>query len=82
MIGTDANHPVVTDEVDADKVACKQSLAAFEYPLEHRRGIRNRIADRGENLSRRALLIERFFGLVEQADVIDGDRGLIREGLQ
>src|SRR5439155_20650190 len=38
-------------------------------------------ADRSEDLARRGLLVERLLRLVEEADVLDRDRGLIGEGL-
>ena len=56
--------------------------------IEHRLQIEGRTADRLEHIGRRRLLLQRFaefrrarLHLVEQADILDGDHGLVGEGL-
>jgi hypothetical protein len=55
--------------------------------LEHRLQLAGRTADHLENFGRRGLLLQRLAKiigalpqLVQQASVLDGDDGLIREG--
>ena len=61
--------------------AKSRSTALQDY-VEHRFGIGDRAADRGEDFARGALLIERLLGFVEQADVLERDRRLVAEGPQ
>ena len=49
--------------------------------LVHRSEVERRLADHLQHVRDRGLLVERLFGLVEQADVLDRDRRLIGERL-
>src|SRR5205823_1735753 len=73
---------VVAHQIDLHEFAGEQTLAALENLVEYRRRVGDGAADRGENLTRRALLLERFLSLVEQAHILDRDRRLVAEGLQ
>ena len=79
--GGNLHLPIVADLEDAELLGCEQVLAAVEDLVEHRRGVGDRAADHLQHLGRRCLLLQRLFGLVEQANVLDGDHGLIGEGL-
>ena len=50
--------------------------------LHDRLQIGRRARDHPQDLARRRLLLQRLFRLVEQAHVLDGDDGLVGEGLQ
>src|SRR5258706_446520 len=50
--------------------------------VEHRLRVRLRLADHAEDFARRRLLLEGLLGLVEQANVLNRDHGLVGEGLE
>ena len=50
--------------------------------VKHGFRIGDRVADRREDFARRPLLVKRFLGLVEQADIFERDGRLIAKGLQ
>ena len=78
-----SSRPSSPDEASKPtSVTGKQALAALRDRVEHGLRIGDRVADRGEDFARGPLLVERFLGLVEQADVLERDRRLIAEGLQ
>ena len=49
--------------------------------LQHRRDVEGRSADHVEDVAGRGLSLERLPRFVEQSDVLDRDRRLVREGL-
>ena len=70
--------------IDAEQrgvLGAEQPPAGFDDALEHRRGVVDGLADRAQNFRRRALLRQRVVDLPEQSRVLDGDDGLIGEGL-
>ena len=77
-----AQQAVVVDQVDAEPARREQPLAAVEDLVEHRLGVGDRAADDLQHLGGRGLLLERLLGLVEQANVLDRDDGLVGEGLE
>ena len=80
VIGRDANQAIRVDEIDSDQLAAEQSLATRKDLVEDRRRVGDGAADGRKDLAGRPLLFEGLFGLVEQADVLDGDHGLIGKG--
>src|SRR5262249_42092719 len=62
--------------------AVDQPVRAFGNRLEHRLHVVGRTGDHLEDVGRRGLPLQRFLGLVEQTHVLDGDHGLVGEGLQ
>ena len=82
VVGAKAKEAVVADQVDRNILAREQPLAAGEDRFEHGRRVGDRIADRGQDLTRRPLLIECFLRLVEQAHVLERDRRLVAESAQ
>ena len=50
--------------------------------LEHRLHVRRRTGDHLQDVGRRGLPLQRLLRLVEQPHVLDGDHGLVGEGLQ
>ncbi len=54
----------------------------FNQHIQHRLQISWRAADDLEDIGGRGLLLERLFGLVEQACVFNGDHRLIGKGLE
>src|SRR5690348_13753609 len=73
---------ILADEVDHHGLAREQPLAAFEDLVENRLRVGDRAADCRQHFTRRALLVERFLRLVEEADVLQRDRRLVAERLQ
>ncbi|TKS58071.1 MAG: hypothetical protein EWM72_03244 [Nitrospira sp.] len=49
--------------------------------VEHRLNIRRRASDHAQNLTGRGLLLQRLLEFLEQSHVLNGDDGLIGEGL-
>src|SRR5207237_1890524 len=64
-------HPVFADQVDADILAGEQPLAALGDFLEHGGRVGDRATDRGEDIARGPLLLQRLLRLVEQPYVLD-----------
>ena len=54
----------------------------FGNRIQHWLNIRRRAGDDAQDLTRRRLLLQRLFELVEQPHVLDGDHGLVGEGFQ
>ena len=73
---------VADHEFQPESLVRKQALRALHDGVEHRLIGGRRTADHAQHFSRGGLLLERFLGLVDQAHVLDGDHGLVGEGLQ
>src|SRR5262249_23609093 len=82
VVRTDPDLAVLTHEIDRGVLAREEPLAALEDLVEDRFRIGDGTADRRQNLSGRALLLQRFVCLVEQANVLERNRRLIAEGLK
>ena len=54
------HHVVVADRIDAHFLAAEEALAGVEDGVEHRRRIRDGLADRPQHVRRRGLLLQRF----------------------
>ena len=67
---------------DKSELRLAQRRGPFRDRFEHGLHVRRRAADDLENLRRRGLPLPCLLGLVEQAHVLDGNHGLIGEGLQ
>src|SRR6266567_1028347 len=74
---------------DRPKARLRESDRALHDRVENRLDVGRRAADDTQDLTRRRLLIERLgevavtsFQLVEEAHVLDGDHGLVGEGLE
>ena len=50
--------------------------------IQHRLNIRRRASNDAQDFTRRRLLLQRFLQFLEQPNVLDGDDGLVGEGLQ
>src|SRR5438128_2965369 len=70
---------LASDEPGEVRVA--QPSGALHDRREDRRKVERRAADDLQDLADRGLLLERLPRLVEKADVLDGDRGLVGERL-
>src|SRR5215831_11787496 len=57
-----------------------QASCALRYGIEHWLDVSRRARDDAQDLARRRLALQRVFRLVEEADVLDGDDGLVGEG--
>ena len=63
-------------------VRTAQPDGAADDRIEDGLNVRRRAADDLEDVRSRGLLFKRLFRLVEQAHVLDGDHGLVGEGLE
>src|SRR4030095_14807711 len=54
----------------------------LENRFEHGSDVRRRTRDNAQNLAGRRLLLQRLLRLIEQPHVLDGDDGLVGEGLE
>jgi len=79
---TRTHMPILTQHHDRHLLAREQAPAAVEDLVEHGRGIRDRAADHLQHFAGGSLALERFARFVEKAHVLDGDHGLVGEGLQ
>ena len=50
--------------------------------VQHRLNIRRRAGDDAQDFARRGLLLQRLFEFLEQPNVLDGNYGLVGEGLE
>src|SRR5262249_11543867 len=66
---------------DGCHIRLAQSSGRFDQRIEHGLEVERRAADHLEHFGRGGLLLEGLAQLVEQAGVLDGDDGLIRESL-
>ena len=73
---------VVADQPQADTAALEQIAAVSHDGIEHRLSVGQLAADHAKNFSGCRLLLERFFGFIEQPYVLDRDHSLFGEGLQ
>jgi hypothetical protein len=71
----------VLEQQDLAELRLAQVRGALGDDLQHRLDVGRRSRRDAQDLGDRGLLLERLLGLVEQAHVVDGDRGLAREGL-
>jgi hypothetical protein len=76
------NEAVAVTAEDAGLLRPAQPGGALRHGVENRLDVGRRAADHPQDLSRRRLLFEGLFRLVEQAHVLDGDDGLVGEGLE
>ena len=58
-----------------------QAKTGVDDHVKHRLNVRRRTGDHLENFRRRGLSFQRLLRFVEKADILDGDHGLVREGL-
>jgi hypothetical protein len=59
-----------------------QKRRVFGDDVEHRLNIRRRTSDHAQNLTRRRLLLQSLFELLEESDILGGDDRLISKRLQ
>ena len=59
-----------------------ESGCIFRDRIQHGLNICRRASDDAQDLTRRRLLLQRFFELLEQSDVLDRDHRLIGEGFE
>ena len=59
-----------------------QPCGGFGNHVEHRLDIRRRAGDNAQDFTRGRLLLQRFLEFLEQPHVLDGDHGLVGEGLE
>ncbi|KWT96932.1 hypothetical protein APY03_1934 [Variovorax sp. WDL1] len=76
------HHAAFVHQRDAQPARREKALAAVEDGVEHRPGVGHRAADDPQDLGAGGLLRERVLGLVDEPQVLDGDRGLAGEGRQ
>src|SRR5215831_5213926 len=50
--------------------------------IQNRLNIRRRAGDYAQDFARRSLLLQRFLEFLKQTDILDGDHGLVGEGLE
>src|SRR5262249_12789163 len=94
VLGRDAVLCIVADQLsiqtmDSAHRRVTEPCGASRDRVEDGLNVRGRSRDDSEDLARRGLLLQRLGQLAvarlqlgEEADVLDGDDGLIREGLQ
>jgi hypothetical protein len=88
--GERRNRAVMGGRVELVAVAAKddgveclaQPSGAFRQRVEHRLDVRRRATDDAQNLARRRLLFESVLRLLEDPRVLEGDDGLVGEGVQ
>jgi hypothetical protein len=85
----DEKEAVAVSAEDAGGLRLAQAGGALRHRVEHRLDVRRRARDDSEDLARRCLLRQGLgqlriarLQLLEQADVLDGDDGLIGESLK
>ena len=83
------NHSVPLAESQHHVIDPTNPRGALDDGVEHRLHVRRRAADDAEHLGRRRLMLQRLAQFrvalaefLEQAHVLDGDHGLIGEGLE
>ena len=81
VVGAQCDMALRHDQQDALLGAVEQFLAAPQDLVEHRRGVSDRRADCLQYFGGGRLMLQRLLGLVEQPHVLDGDDGLVGEGL-
>ena len=67
---------------DHRRMAAEKPLGAFRDRFEYRLHVRRRTGDHLQDIGGGGLPLQRFLRLVEQPRVLDGDHGLVGEGLQ
>ena len=63
-------------------IASQSRAAVFRNDIKHWLDICRRTGDYTQNLARGCLLLQRFFELLEQPDILNGDHGLIGESFE
>src|SRR5262245_34943234 len=72
---------IILDEPNRCVVGAAYMRGTFGYRVQHRLNIRRRTSDDTKNLTRRGLLLQCFLQLLEQPHILDGNDGLVSEGL-
>ena len=73
---------VVEEAEDGSGEPAKQAVGAGRDRVEHRLHVRRRTGDHLQDVGRCGLPLQRLLRLVEQARILDGDHGLVGEGLE
>jgi hypothetical protein len=82
QIGDNLVHVIAQIDGKGTKAGSAKPRCSFEDRVEHRLQVAGRIVDDFQDLRHRGLARQRLLGLVEQPRVLDGDDGLVGEGLQ
>ena len=76
------HHVPLIAKASACVVCITEPRSVFRNHIQHRLNIRRRAGDDAQDLTRRRLLLQRLFELIEKPHVLDGNDRLVGEGLQ
>ena len=80
--GCHGSKGITLDTLDLSISCVTEPRRVFGNHIEHRLNIGRRAGDDAKNLARRRLLFQRLGEFLEQPHVLDGDHGLVGEGLE
>src|SRR5687767_4909894 len=75
------NH-IAFDAIDLSIIGLAKPRGVFRHNIEYGLNIGRRAGDDAQDLTRRSLLLQRFFEFLEQPDILDGDDRLVGEGFE
>ena len=80
-MGYQSKH-VTIDATNQSVICITQPCGILRNSIQHRLNIGRRAGDHAQDFTRRRLLFQRLGEFLEQPHVLDGDHGLVGEGLQ